>query len=213
MSNVKVRTFLRHVAMAQGRRNQKHAALGKIKTHIRRARTELLKPRLPQDVKRTILNDLKDRITSIIIDEKLIFERQRQDGHTIRLLRARIEDLEAQQAKQEGALNSHSTSEHNAHELFEQALHNIEDQLADSQREVVVVMREEKELAKKEKALAKKLWHEEDVRIKKIREITKALASIEAVHARLSKRKNADPKQVSRLARMIEKHKKAIEKV
>lgn len=213
MSNVKVRTFLRHVARAQGRRYQKQAALGRIKTHIRQAKSILLKPRLQQDVKRTILDDLKDRITSIIIEEKLILERQRQDEHTIRFLRARIEDLEAQQAKQEGMVNSFALSEHNRHEVFENALHDIEDKLADSQREAAAMQREGKELAKKEEALAGKLRHEEDVRIKKIQEITDALAGIEAVHARLSKRKNADPKQVSRLARMIKKHKKAIEKV
>lgn len=204
---------MRHIARAQEGRNQKKAALGKIKTHIYRAKAELLKPRVTQDVKRTILDDLKDKITSIIIDEKLITERQRQDEHTICLLRARLEHLEAKQVTQEGSIHSFALSEHNMHETFEQALHDIEDQIAASQHEVVHVEQEEQKLAKKEDVLAKKIKEEEDVRIKKIREITSALQRIEDVHAQLSKKKSADPKQISRLARMIKKHKNAIENV
>ncbi len=206
MAPLQIRSFLRHVAKAQRRRDQKQAALGKIDEHITRAKKELLKPHTKKDDQRTIIDELRDRITSIIIDEKLLSDRQRQDEHTIQFLRARLEQLESQLAAQGGRLGSVEKSEHAKHDLFEQALHDIEDRLAESSEEVVRV-------EEKEEELSKELAREEDVRKKKIEEITKTLRRIEAEHGRLSKRKDVDQKQVTRLARMIDRHKKALEKI
>lgn len=206
MAAAQIRSFLRHVAWAQQRRSQKQAALGRIDEHITRAKEELLKPRIKEEVKRTILDDLRDKITSIVIDEKLLSERQHQDEHTIQLLRARQESLESQLVAHEGRLTSVEKTEHQEHELFERALHDIEDDFAKSAKNAGYV-------EDKEEELSNDIAHEQDVRKKKIEQITAALRRIETQHERLSRKKNVDKEQLTRLARMISKHKKALENI
>lgn len=203
MAAAPIRSFLRHVARAQWRRSEKQAALGRIDEHIMRAKDELLKPRVTDEVKHTILDDLRDKITGIIIDEKLLSERQSQDVHTIQLLRARQEDLESQLAAHEGRLTSVEKTEHQEHELFEHALHDIENELAKSATDAGYV-------EEKEEELSKEIVHEQDVRRKKIEQITAALRRVEDTHARLARKKSVDQIQLTRLARMISKHKRAL---
>lgn len=166
---------------------------------------ELLKPRITDETKSTIIDNLRDKITSIIIDEKLLSEQQQHDAHTIQLLRARLEQLESQLVVQGERLSSVEKAEHQEHVLFEHALNDIEDELARPAENRKRVKTRGKDLDEAVRG--------QDVRRKKIEQITAALRRVEREHERLARKKNVDQEHLTRLARMIRRHKVALENI